>query len=31
VWLDAGEMERMNEDVAAEVWKSAAFARTPFG
>jgi len=31
VWLDAGEMERMTEDVAAEVWKSAAFARTPFG
>jgi predicted TIM-barrel enzyme len=31
VWLDAGEMERMNEDVAAEVWKTAAFARTPFG
>jgi len=31
VWLDAGEMERMNEEVAAEVWKTAAFARTPFG
>jgi hypothetical protein len=31
VWLDQGEMERMNEDVAAEVWKTAAFARTPFG
>ena len=31
VWLDAGEMEQMTEDVAAEVWKTAAFARTPFG
>jgi hypothetical protein len=31
VWFDAGEMERMNQEVAAEVWKSAAFARTPFG
>jgi hypothetical protein len=31
VWLDAGEMERMNEDVAAEVWKAAAFGARPFG
>jgi hypothetical protein len=31
VWLDAGEMERMNEDVAADVWKAAAFGTRPFG
>jgi hypothetical protein len=31
VWLDAGEMERMNEDVAAEVWKAAAIGTRPFG
>ena len=30
VWLDAGEMERMNSDVAEEVWKATAFGR-PLG
>jgi Transcription factor zinc-finger len=30
VWLDAGEMERMNQDVADEVWKATAFVR-PLG
>lgn len=28
VWLDAGEMERMNSDVAAQVWNAAAFGRS---
>jgi hypothetical protein len=27
VWLDAGEMERINRDVAEEVWRAVAFAR----
>ena len=31
VWLDAGELERMSEEIAAEIWKGASFARTPFG
>jgi Transcription factor zinc-finger len=30
VWLDAGEMERMNQDVADEVWTATAFGR-PLG
>ncbi len=30
VWLDAGEMERMNQDVAEEVWRATAFGR-PLG
>lgn len=30
VWLDAGEMERMNQEVADEVWKAAAYGR-PLG
>jgi hypothetical protein len=30
VWLDAGEMERMNQDVADEVWKATAYGR-PLG
>jgi len=28
VWLDAGEMERMNQEVADEVWKATAFGRS---
>lgn len=28
VWLDAGEMERMTAEVAAEVWNAAAFGRS---
>jgi Zn-finger nucleic acid-binding protein len=28
VWLDAGEMERMNQEVAEEVWKATAFGRS---
>jgi hypothetical protein len=27
VWLDAGEMERMNQDVVEEVWNATAFGR----
>jgi hypothetical protein len=30
VWLDAGEMERMNQDVADEVWRATALGR-PYG
>jgi len=30
VWLDAGEMERMNQEVADEVWKATAYGR-PLG
>ena len=30
VWLDPGELERMNHDVAEEVWKALAYGR-PLG